>query len=58
VVWHLDDHKMSASPRNTANPDVERLVSGQPAQSASVYVVNVGVLAACRCSPCVVVPLM
>ena len=35
VVCRLDDHKMSELPRKTQNPDVERGVSGHPAQSAS-----------------------
>ena len=35
MVCHLDDHEMKEEPRKTQKPDVERLVSGQPAQSAS-----------------------
>ena len=35
VVCRLDDHEMSEEPRKTQNPDVDRRVSGQPAQSAS-----------------------
>jgi hypothetical protein len=37
VLCRFDDHETSESPRNTQNPDVERRVSGHPAQSASVY---------------------
>ena len=35
VVCHLEDHETSEAPRKTQNPDVERRVSGQPAQSTS-----------------------
>ena len=35
VVCRLDDHKMREEPRKTQKPDVEHLVSGQPAQSVS-----------------------
>ena len=36
VAWRLEDQETRASPRKTQKPDVERRVSGQPAQSASV----------------------
>jgi hypothetical protein len=39
VVCRLDDHEMREEPRKMQNPDVDRLVSGQPAQSASEYAV-------------------
>jgi uncharacterized Zn-finger protein len=37
VVCCFEDHDTRESPRNTQNPEVERLVSGHPAQSASEY---------------------
>ena len=45
VVCRLEDHETRESPRKTQNPDVERRVSGQPAQLASEYTVIVGVRA-------------
>jgi hypothetical protein len=33
----FDDHEISDSPRKMQYPDVERLVSGHPAQSASEF---------------------
>jgi hypothetical protein len=39
VVCRLDDHEMRDEPRKTQKPNVERLVSGQLAQSASEYAV-------------------
>jgi hypothetical protein len=37
VVCRFEDHDTRESPRNTQNPEVERLVSGHPAQSVSEY---------------------
>lgn len=36
VAWRLEDQEIRLSPRTTQYPDVERRVSGHPAQSASV----------------------
>ena len=38
VGCRLADQEIRLSPKKTQKPDVERLVVGQPAQSASVYV--------------------
>jgi hypothetical protein len=40
VGWRFDDHDTRELPRYTQKPDVERLVSGQPPQSASEYAVT------------------
>lgn len=39
IVCRLDDHETRELPRKTQNPEVERRVSGRPAQSASEYAV-------------------
>jgi hypothetical protein len=43
VGCRFDDHDTSESPTNTQKADVERRVSGHPAQSASEYAVMDGV---------------
>ena len=43
VFCRFEDHKTSELPKKMQNPDVERRVSGHPAQSASEYAVIVGV---------------
>lgn len=58
VVCRLDDHETRESQKKTQNPDVERRVSGQPAQSVSEYAVIVGVEAVRSCTPSDIVPLM
>ena len=58
VVCRLEDHEMRELPRMTQKPDVERRVSGQPAQSASEYAVSVVDGEARRWTPSDGVPLM
>ena len=58
VFCHLDDHEMREDPRKTQKPEVDRRVSGHPAQSASEYAVIVGVGAARSWTLRVSVPLM
>jgi hypothetical protein len=36
----LEDQEIRLSPRKTAKPEVDRRVSGHPAQSASEYAIN------------------
>jgi hypothetical protein len=40
VGWRFDDQETRESLRKTQNPDVDRRVSGQPAQSTSEYTVT------------------
>ena len=42
VVCRLEDHETRASPRKMQKPEVERRVSGQPAQSASEHPLHHG----------------
>ena len=56
VGCRLDDHDTKESPRNTQKPDIERRVSGHPAQSASEYAVTARFGEARSKRPCDVVP--
>ena len=58
VFCRLDDHEMREDPRKMQKPEVDRRVSGHPAQSASEYTVIVGVGVARSWTPRVSVPLM
>jgi hypothetical protein len=57
VVCRFEDHETRASPRKMQNPEVERLVSGHPARSASEYAVSVVEVMGRSWIPMVGVPL-
>ena len=58
VVCRLEDQETRELPMKMKKPEVERLMSGQPAQSAFEYAVIVGDVAVRSCSPRWSVPLM
>lgn len=58
VVCRLDDHETRELPKKMQKPDVERRVSGHPAQSASEYAVIVEGEAVRSWMPKWMVPLM
>jgi hypothetical protein len=57
MVYLLEDHDTKELPRKMVNSEVEHRISGQPAQSASVYAEIVVEVDANKCKPRVVVPL-
>jgi hypothetical protein len=58
VACHLDDHDIKLAPKKTQYPEVDRLVSGHPAQSASEYATISKFADLWIIRPCFVVPLI
>ncbi|KAJ0485915.1 hypothetical protein HanLR1_Chr14g0536141 [Helianthus annuus] len=56
VGWRFEDHEMMLSPVKMQYPEVDRLESGQPPQSASEYAVRAIEDHAEMCMPNPIVP--